>query len=201
MSKQYRNRGWLVEKYHVEELTQYEMAELCNVSQSTIKTWMAKLNVRTLSPSEVAERDIGEQPYHDSEWLREMYYGEEMNLNEIADRCDVCRATIISWFDKHEIERRSSWEHARRDCAAFRTDSRGYEEWYSNEGGKRHHIRVHRLLAVAEYGFDTTVENVVHHRNGLKWDNRPSNIELQSPTQHGITHDKERHRNDRGQYV
>jgi len=44
---------------------------------------------------------------------------------------------------------------------------------------------IHRLVAVAEYGIDKVNDSdVVHHQNGIKWDNRPSNLIPMSTSDH-----------------
>lgn len=74
----------------------------------------------------------------------------------------------------------------------------GYERWRSYEnrphtakrGREDVYVSHHRLLAVVEcYSLDEPIESVledlatkdVHHRNGIKWDNRAENIE---PVEH-----------------
>lgn len=75
----------------------------------------------------------------------------------------------------------------------------GYERWRSYEmrpstaaeGKEDVYVAHHRLLAVVEcYPSQMSIEAIlrdldgkdVHHRNGIKWDNRPSNLE---PIDHG----------------
>ena len=75
----------------------------------------------------------------------------------------------------------------------------GYERWRSYElrpstaadGKEDVYVAHHRLLAVVEcYPSTMSLEAIlrdldgkdVHHRNGIKWDNRPSNLE---PIDHG----------------
>ena len=63
----------------------------------------------------------------------------------------------------------------------FRAD--GYVEISANApDNSTERILIHRLLAIAEYGFDAVAGNDIHHKNGVKWDNRPSNI---APIEHG----------------
>ena len=47
---------------------------------------------------------LGPSPY-DEETLRELYYGEELTLAEMADRLDRGQSTISSWMDDFGIER------------------------------------------------------------------------------------------------
>jgi hypothetical protein len=55
---------------------------------------------------------------------------------------------------------------------------------------------VHRLLAIAEYGTDPVAGNHVHHKNGIKWDNRPTNIEPVNHSEHARKHANKRDRSD-----
>lgn len=43
----------------------------------------------------------------------------------------------------------------------------------------------HRLLAVAWFGVDEVDNKVVHHVNGIPWDNREGNLELLTSEEHG----------------
>jgi len=49
-------------------------------------------------------------------------------------------------------------------------------------------VLVHRLLAVAEYGYENVCDNVIHHKNGIRWDNRPDNIEVMTRSEHSKLH-------------
>lgn len=54
--------------------------------------------------------------------------------------------------------------------------------------GEQNYVSTHRLLAVAEYGFNAVTGKDVHHLNGIPWDNRASNIELIEPGDHTALH-------------
>jgi hypothetical protein len=141
-----------------------------------------------------------EKPWHDEEWLRERYWEDEMSIGEIADSYDLNKVTIFEWMEKHGIERRSQKEanqlidHSGRDSttwqewATYSMDPRGYMRWSGKYEGKRSELRVHRLVAVAEHGFEAVAESVVHHKNQIPWDNRPENLELLNPAEHGRAH-------------
>jgi len=73
-------------------------------------------------------------------------------------------------------------------------DHHGYERWraWNAESGNHDRLYVHRLLAVAEFGFETVNGMHVHHRNSLPWDNRPENLELLTNSEHRSLHEAEK---------
>ena len=67
----------------------------------------------------------------------------------------------------------------------LQVQKRGYERWrHWHQGQRDAPVYVHRLLAVAEYGFDAVKNKEVHHKNGIPWDNRPENIKVVGIKQH-----------------
>lgn len=61
---------------------------------------------------------------------------------------------------------------------------KGYTRLIHGDG----EFAIHRLIAVAEYGYDTVVDNEIHHESGVGWDNRPSNIRPIEPGEHTALH-------------
>lgn len=53
---------------------------------------------------------MGSKKYHNADWLREKYHGENLTLKEVGDLCSVSTWTIGNWMDKHGIERRGRRE-------------------------------------------------------------------------------------------
>jgi len=131
-----------------------------------------------------------EREYRDEKRLRELYWENKMSAAEIAERSDVSETTIYDWMRRHGIERRP-----RTPKASFSTTEDGYEYWqaWNPERGQSDWVPVHRLVAVAEYGFDAVCDNQVHHATGIKWDNRPSNLILSSASEHAKRHQEDWH--------
>jgi hypothetical protein len=130
--------------------------------------------------------------YDDPEVLRRLYHEEKMSQGDIAELTDVSRTSIKRRMDKFGIEARDNGEAAamktRRDGALFRTNPNGYEQWVVKDVDDLTGMYVHRLLAIAELGEDEVAGNVIHHKNGIKWDNRPENIEVMTNREHSGHH-------------
>jgi len=67
---------------------------------------------------------------------------------------------------------------------SFRTTIQGYEEIRTRTSKGLERVSIHRLLAVAEYGFDEVANMDVHHESNVGWDNRPENVVPLTHSQH-----------------
>lgn len=131
--------------------------------------------------------NITDRPWQDRDTLERMYFEEGLTQGEIAERLGCARRTITKWFGRHGLEGKLG--KPRKPWVYFTTDLKGYERWQDKcQPSFDDIVRVHRLLAVAEYGFDAVRGMHVHHVNGIPWDNRPDNIELLTPSEHGQHH-------------
>lgn len=72
--------------------------------------------------------------------------------------------------------------------ATVKTRSDGYVMIDTQYDGERVAIGLHRLLAIAEFGYEAVKGKDIHHKNGIKWDNRPGNIEPVTKSEHGKIH-------------
>lgn len=127
-----------------------------------------------------------ELPWRDEELLRELYIEKGLPYSKVGEILGCGRTTVRYWLKKHGIEIRPS--KADQKFASFYNDTRGYEEWIVRVDGTIHHVRVHRLLAVAEWGADAVADKVVHHKNEIPWDNRVTNLQLMGRSEHAIHH-------------
>ena len=140
------------------------------------------------------------KPWKDADKLREKYVVEGLTTREIADEWECSNGTVSRWLNKHDIETRDNWSEGVKAAAnsnrvervKMRTHERGYEYWSEKvtyeDGRKMEIVYVHRLLAIAEHGFDAVCGKVVHHKNRVPWDNRPENIEVMTRTEHQNEH-------------
>lgn len=132
---------------------------------------------------------LGEAMWTESE-LSELYVDKGMSAREIAEECETSRYHVLKHLHHYALTRTRTEAmrelHGTHDSpATYYTDNvRGYEVW--STGDKT--VYVHRLLAVAEFGLEAVKDKDVHHKNGVKWDNRPENIEAKDGGEHIAEH-------------
>lgn len=131
------------------------------------------------------------EPWQDKTTLEHLYVKRRLSSNQIAEILPCNRGNVKRWLRRHGIERRSQSDAAKLKGLRKPPHHRwhnGYEQVVTQINGKQRGVQIHRLIAVAEYGFDAVSDMVVHHRNGVKWDNRPENIELMGRDEHTAHH-------------
>lgn len=124
------------------------------------------------------------EKYKNEEWLHREYVKNGRTLKNIAEECGCTFQNISYYCDKFDIDTRDTGDptyppnhrfHPQYDCEEIRTVV----------DGTQHTIQVHRLIAVAIYGFDTVTESDdIHHKSGHGLDNRHENLIPLSRSQH-----------------
>jgi transposase len=174
----YRDADTLSRLYHDEGLKQREIAERFGVGQGVISDWMSRLDIQSRNQWQIEDEDK----------LRELYHGENKSLQEVGEELDASAKAVQRAMERFEIPRRDP-EH-QRGPVHIRIDC-GYLSWKPNCRGEAHTVRVHRLVAVAEYGYEAVKSNIVHHKNRHKSDNRPENLKLMTQAEHNREHAEE----------
>lgn len=131
-------------------------------------------------------------PWQDAEKLETLYVERGMSTTEVGDKLGTSSGVISKWLDRHGIDTRSISEamtrhHGQRPLP-FQTTHQGYEAWKGMVDGENVWVGVHRLAAVAWFGFDAVADGLVHHENDIPWDNRGENLQPMTRSEHNKVH-------------
>lgn len=167
--RKYKDREWLETQY--QEKTQEEIAELCGVTRSTIVRWMQKLDIETRDGWQQADGK-----YKQKSWLTEKYVNENQSVRELADECDVSKATITHWMDKFDIDKRNKSEaaeiRAERYPNTWGTENiRDYNWWESASQEEREEFR--EWLSEQRQGGDNPMSGITGPDNPRWKENKP----------------------------
>lgn len=113
-----------------------------------------------------------------------LYVDYKYSTHEIANALNCGATTISRRLNEMGVGTRPSYKEHPPYFGLHPDGERGYEVIRHNGNFVYHH----RLLAVAEYGIDGVRDKHIHHKNEIKWDNRPNNIEPLSPKEHMEKH-------------
>lgn len=136
--------------------------------------------------------------YRNAEWLRKKYWDDRLSLYDIAKLCGTYEPTIVRWMQKFNIPCRSRSAAIRN---YFRRDygpgplriKDGYILYYWPEhplAWEAGCVKEHRIILWQESGYNDRILKLlmngahVHHRNRIKDDNRPENLELRLQGNH-----------------
>jgi DNA-binding CsgD family transcriptional regulator len=191
----YKDPEVLRELIERQELTLAETANKLEVSSSTILNYLKKFGIggRGVNIDVPPELD---EPSKDEGFMRRVYLEEQNTTQDIAIALDIAQSTVRKRLQEHGIPLRSIREAqwisspGHRHWVNIVIDKDGHVNWRIPVNNKARRVAVHRLLAVAEYGFEPVKGKRVHHKNGIPWDNRHDNIEILTRKEHKKAHQK-----------
>lgn len=136
----------------------------------------------------------------DEATLRHLYVERRLSMRDIEDETGHSDTTVYRRLKECGIETRDRTAAlttaSRRKPASFKTVPRGHEMWRTKTSEETKGVFVHRLLAVAEFGFEAVRDNIVHHGKEegklpaceIPWANWGKNLELMTASQHSNHH-------------
>jgi hypothetical protein len=130
-----------------------------------------------------------DEPWQDEDTLREEYVENGRSSYDLADEWGCDSKTVRNWLERFNIEKREAKDYNRVEYVSYNQHDQGYERWQHHYGEDRGTtVFVHRLLAVAKYGFNAVDGVHVHHKKSIPWLNTYGNIELKDPSTHAKEH-------------
>jgi len=124
--------------------------------------------------------------YQKESTLKKLYWNEEKSLSEIGEMYGVGGSAINHWMERHDIPKRDVHHHQKKRGGI--SISSGYAIYSIKINGDTKTVRMNRLNALLGHSIKELKNNVVHHKNHVKWDNRPKNLEVLSHQEHNDRH-------------
>ena len=144
---------------------------------------------------DLSSKERNERPWDNREILERLYHEKGLSQGDIADELGCSRSTVHYSMVRNGVQRRGWLDSRRVEYARFRTQQHGYEVWETRVGDTTKQCRVHQLLAIANGADPSEIfgGSHIHHKNNVPWDNRDSNIEVLTLTEHNKLHQEEAH--------
>lgn len=195
MIQELRNKNFLVNHYIQQKLSIDKVAEMLNCSYSLVRNWLIKHNIplRTRWEANIGrEKGVNKSsPYakqrellRNSNWLKYQYEEKKLSTNQIAKICHCCTAYVCRWLKKFGIKPRqfNFYSGKRHSCwkGGVKINT-GYKMIWSPGhpfATKAGYVCEHRLVMEKHLGRYLTREEIIHHINGNKQDNRLDNLML-----------------------
>lgn len=185
VEKPWQDEKWLRQKTIEEGINSNQLAKEYDISPTGVRYWMKKYDIPRGEHTRIEFTE---------DELRELYYEKRMTTKEISKLKGCSRQTVTNHMMRHGLDTRGNTAYRSLSRGgdgtgvSHRISHKGYEVCATNVNidgemaAKK--IPIHRLIAVAEHGFDAVKDKHVHHVNFCSWDNRPENLELMDNSEH-----------------
>jgi len=124
-----------------------------------------------------------EKVWQDKEWLRKQYFDNGLSFMKIGKLCGKSSKNIEHWFKKFGFKSRQygGGENNPRWKGGRVFDSRGYVRIFHPDPHaykSQKYVLEHILVMESVLDRPLCKPEIVHHKNGIPGDNRPSNLML-----------------------